>query len=258
MITRASHSFALFLLLVVMAGCSGCGTSVEPGLQPPQPRFVDISVPPAAIDHGFFADPGQDFIVIEWYSNSPDTTTGYVLYRSNDDSLNSDGTLRNRVEIKTLESPNQLVEPLDSSFIDSVGTKEFGKAYYYQIESYHTSGSNRKTFSKPSTVNFFTLLPKPTLNSPNSQNIAKEMLTFNWSDPAHGGLFQVLVRKNDTKEIVWSSGKIFEFGTDTEAAQYPTDGSALPLESGVGYQWRVKKVGDHQGGSSNWQFFSIK
>ncbi|HEY3876934.1 MAG TPA: hypothetical protein VGM92_15825, partial [Candidatus Kapabacteria bacterium] len=75
---------------------------------PPVPQFVPNSSPLDAVDQGIFADYGtQNGIVIQWEPDSTANTSGYVLYRSaGDSSVGSDGLLRNRTTVATLESNN--------------------------------------------------------------------------------------------------------------------------------------------------------
>ncbi len=234
---------------------NGCPSSIEPSVTPPQPNFIPTSYPPNPIDHGIYADPGLDFIVMEWTSDPGKTTTGYVVFRSKNDTLGSDGLLRDRSQVATIESPNQLVETLDTTFIDSLGTNNYSIQNYYQVEAYHTAGSNVKTYSKPSSVESFALLPKPMLNSPSGDN--SDGTTFSWNDIGLGGQFQIIVRKADTKQIVWGSNNLLLAGP--LSTNYDSDSLATEqLVPGQQYQWRVKKIGTNRGSSSNWQNFSVK
>ena len=254
--TKLRSSFLFFLLLLLCG--SSCHNATEPGITPPQPKFTSTTIPPMPIDHGIYADPGRDFIVLEWGADGTKQTTGYLLFRSLDDTLGSDGLLKNKTQVGKIESANQLSEPLDTIFVDSVGIKQYKTQYYYQVQAYNTSGTNIQTFSAPSAVGNFGLLPKPTQNRPNSDGVAKEFLTFSWNDSDNGGNFQLIVRDANTKSIMWSSGPLFEFNAGTVSELYPADGSAIALTPGQPYQWRVKKIGNNQGSSSTWQNFSVK
>jgi hypothetical protein len=250
------RNVAVLVLLLCTVALSGCPSAVEPGVKPPKPQFIMTSSPPEPIDHGIYADPGLDFIVMEWASDPTRTTTGYNVFRSPNDTIGSDGLLRDRTQLATIESPNQLFETLDTSFTDSLGAKNYEIANFYQVQAYHTSGSNNKTYSDPSSMGSFALLPKPTLNSPSGGNF--DGSSFSWNDIKNGGDFQLIVRTADLKAIVWSSGHIFQNGSAQLSITYPTDGTALPLVAGQSYQWRVKKIGTKQGSSSSWQNFSVK
>ena len=250
---RAKGLFIVAISLLL----AGCPAPIEPGVEPPQPNFMAMTFPPDPIDHGIFADPGEDFIVLEWTGDIGGTTTGYLIYRSDDDTLNSDGILKNKAQIGKIESPNQLTEPLDTSFVDSVGTKQLGKYYYYQVQSYHTSGSSVRTLSKPSAVGYFALLAKASLHGPNSDSVAKDFLPLTWSDDGSGGRFQIVVRNSVSQDIVWSTNGFYDYG-EPMSQFYNFDSTGSALASGQSYQWRVKKLGDHKGSSSNWQFFSVR
>jgi hypothetical protein len=243
---------AIYCLLML----NGCPSPMEVGVEPPQPNFIATTYPPSPIDHGLYADPGLDFIVMEWNADPTRTTTGYQVFRSTNGTLGIDGLLRDGSQIATIESPNQLFETLDTSFIDSLGSSAYAFQYFYQVRAYHTSGSSKKTFGKPSAVGSFGLLPKPTINAPSGDTV--DAGSFSWNDGANGGKFQIIVRNADTKEIMWGSNYIFEFSGGTLNNFYNSDLLGKPLISGQHYQWRVKKIGDRKGSSSYWQNFSVK
>jgi hypothetical protein len=249
----------LGVVFVAAFALLGCPAPNEPGVMPPQPHFVPVSQPPAPVDHGIYADPGQNTIDLDWYRDSSNTTTGYLIFRTTDPTVGSDGLLINRIQVANVSTPNQLVEPLDTSWVDTtalnVPSVIVGQVYYYQLQAYSTSGSNVHTYSHPSAVDTFTLLQKPQLDSPNG-SVSASALSLSWIDPQNSSRYQVLVRTADSKVVVWSTGAFYL--TAPLSVVYPTDGSATALVSGQSYQWRVKSLGYHQGSSSNWQNFSIR
>jgi hypothetical protein len=250
----------LTVVFVAALAMLGCPSPNEPGVMPPQPRFVPVPLPPAPIDHGIYADPGQNTIDLDWYRDSSNTTTGYLIFRATDPTVGSDGLLTNRTQVANVTTPNQLVEPLDTAWVDTtaqtVPSVVVGQVYYYQLQAYSTSGSNVHTYSHPSAVDTFGLLQKSQLDSPNGI-ISATGLSFSWTDPSNSGLYQLIVQTADSKTVVWSTGYLHQIGNPVSVI-YPTDGSATDLISGQSYQWRVKSMGYHQGSSSNWQNFSIR
>jgi hypothetical protein len=83
-------------------------------------------------------------------------------------------------------------------------------------------------------------------------------LSFVWHDDSwrHGGQFQIIVQRYDTKEFVWSD-MITSFGSVIQA-EYPR--SSPLLTPGVPYRWRVKRVDISRPGGyySAWYSFQVE
>src|ERR1039457_6439025 len=89
--------FTMVTLAVLTASVSGCGSPNEPGITPPQPSFTPASIPPNPVDSRIYGDVGPiDAIDIEWNPDPSGNTSGYLLYRSINDTIGSDGLLKNR------------------------------------------------------------------------------------------------------------------------------------------------------------------
>ncbi len=68
---------------MAIALIAGCSAPTVPTITPPEPAFVDSTMPPNPIDHRIYADAGsRDAIDIEWYADTTGNTSGYRLYRS--------------------------------------------------------------------------------------------------------------------------------------------------------------------------------
>ena len=250
---------ATIVYVMFMAVLAGCSTSPEPEIQPPLPAFVDSTAPPNPVDHRIYAgvDAGIDVIYIEWKPDTTNNTSGYILYRSNDSTVGNDGLLdSNRMTIAQFESTNQLIEPLPTSYRDTSNITP-GATYYYQLQAYYRSPTNKLTYSKPTHVDLTTsfhysdrvqlLDPSgPVTNPPTG-------LKFRWQDPDDGGTFQIIVKRTDVQQYVWSA--LDQDFQNTLTVEYPL--AAVPLVSGSEYQWRVKRIIPYGGSSSSWMTFSI-
>lgn len=252
---RLSSSVLLLLLPYLLLSCD---PQIEQGIVPPAARFVTQNFPPNPIDHGIYADPGEDAIVLEWYTDGTKKTTGYEVYRSEDDSVAADGLLKNRLLLKSIESSNQLFEPLDTSYVDTsvvVGTR-----YFYQVRPFNRSQSNRVTYGAATIVTDTTsyrLFPKLNTLLPNDA-ITKAELSFTWDDPEHGGAYQIIMQNADNLKTVWSSTTLQVYNTLAEA--YNIDGVGVPIDSlkAGNYRWRIKKFGGFGGSSSLFQPFHLQ
>lgn len=244
-------------LLLLLAGCS---TPDEPQIVPPTPAFADAAANVNdPIDHRIYADvdPTIDAIWIEWKPDSTHTTTGYVLRRSTNPNVGTDGVLDSATLIAKLETTDQTIEPLPTSFRDTAAITP-GATYWYQLQAYHRSPTGAVTNSAPTVVDFSTsfhythpvipLSPTGKLKPPSSG------LTLSWHDPEDGGTFQVIVERTDTVNSIYSE-VIAEFSTEP-IIEYPP--SAPSLVAGGQYRWRVKRLLHPPGGSSSrWMSFSI-
>ncbi|HET6401314.1 MAG TPA: hypothetical protein VFH95_07935 [Candidatus Kapabacteria bacterium] len=238
---------------------TGCSTPSEPVTTPPQPVFVDTTMPPNPIDHRIYADAGvQDAIDIEWKPDTTGNTSGYILYRSTGDStVGSDGLLKTRIILAQLESSNQLFQPLDTSFTDTTGITP-GARYYYQLQAFYRSPTNTLTYSKPTHVDLstsFLYAQRVLLQSPNGIDTLHGFpAKFLWLDPNNGGTYQIIIQRSDNGDFAWSSDEQL-FGNPV-AFEYPV--TAPPLATGVQYQWRVRWLGATYGGSSStWMGFTL-
>ncbi len=253
-----ARGVALAALAASAVGYAGCSTPSEPVITPPQPAFVDTTMPPNPVDHRIYADAGpQDAIDLEWKPDTTGNTSGYMLYRSiGDSTVGSDGLLKNRVLLVQLESSNQLIQPLDTSYTDTTGISP-GARYYYQLQAFYRSPTNTITYSKPTHVDLSTsflygnrvLLQAPT----GVDTLHGFPVKFLWLDPSGGGNYQIIIQRTDNGDYVWSFDTMI-FGSPV-ALEYPL--SAPPLVPGVQYQWRVKWLGSYGGSSSTWTGFTI-
>jgi hypothetical protein len=244
------------LVAVMFAACSA---PPEPVVTPPQPVFVPNTSTPDPVDHGIYADAGpQNAIDIEWKRDSTGTTTGYLLYRSvGDSSVGSDGLLAHRTTIADIESSNQLISPLDTSYSDTLGITP-GATYYYQLQAFYRSPTNAVTYSHPTHVGIstsFTYAQRILVLSPNGTDTLHGFpLQLLWQDPNNGGSYQIIVQRLDNLQYVWSgSDQDFE---STVTIQYPM--SATPIVPGVPYQWRVKWIEPFGGSTSTWLGFTVE
>ncbi|HZK77098.1 MAG TPA: hypothetical protein VFD13_09335 [Candidatus Kapabacteria bacterium] len=241
----------------IVIGTASCSAPAEPVITPPQPAFVDSTMPPNPVDHRIYADAGpQDAIDIEWKPDTTGNTSGYLLYRSiNDSTVDSDGLLKTHTIIAQLESDNQLIQPLDTSFTDT-GIAA-GARYYYQLQAFYRSPTNTLTYSKPTHVDLstsFRYASRALLQSPNGLDTLHGFpVKFLWIDPNGGGTYQIIIQRTDNGNFVWSSDEPI-FGNPV-ALEYPTN--APSLVPGVEYQWRVKWLGTYGGSSSTWFGFTI-
>ncbi len=249
---------ALLALAASILGAAGCSTPQEPEITPPQPAFVDTTMPPNPIDHRIYADAGaQDAIDIEWKRDTTGNTTGYLLYRSiGDSAVGSDGILKNHTLIAQLESTNPLIQPVDTFYTDTIGIAP-GATYYYQLQAYYRSPTNTLTYSTPTKVDrstSFTYAARVTLLSPAGVDTLHGFpAEFSWHDPNNGGSYQIIVQRVDNQEYVWSE---IESGFGNPVIfDYPM--SAPALVPGVEYQWRVKWLGSYGGSSSTWMGFTV-
>ena len=256
---KSLHIGIIFFATMLSAiALSACSAPQEPVVTPPEPLFETSSVPPDPVDHGIYADVGvQNAIDIEWKPDSTGTTNGYLLYRSiGDSSIGSDGLLINRTTIADIESSNQLIAPLNTSFLDTVNITP-GATYYYQLQAFNRSPSNTVTYSHPTHVGILTSFKyqqRIQLISPSGSVSLKGFpLQMIWNDPNSGGSYQIIIQRLDTLQYVWSA-----LDQDFESAvsiKYPS--SATPLVPGAPYQWRVKWIEPNGGSSSAWMGFSV-
>lgn len=214
-------------------------------------------MPPNPVDHRIYADAGpKDAIDLEWYADTTENTTGYLLFRSNDDTVGSDGLLKNRVGIAQLETTNQLISPVPTSYQDTANITP-GATYYYQLQAYYRSPSNTLTYSPPTHVDrstSFTYAKRVQLLFPYGVDTLHGFPpTFRWQDPNNGGQYQIIVQQQEDGAYVFSYDDN-GFGNPVELS-YPS--GATPLVAGTSYQWRVKWLAAHGGSSSTWMVFSI-
>ncbi|MFI5201359.1 MAG: hypothetical protein ACHQNE_03120 [Candidatus Kapaibacterium sp.] len=252
------RAVALAAIAVSAIWYAGCSTPSEPAITPPQPAFVDSTMPPNPVDHRIYADAGvQDAIDLEWKPDTTGNTSGYIVYRSiGDSTVGSDGLLKTRVVLAQLESSNQLFQTLDSTYTD---TSEIhpGARYYYQLQAFYRSPTNTLTYSKPTHVDLSTSFlyeNRVLLQSPNGLDVLHALpAKFLWLDPNAGGNYQIIVQRTSDAVFVWSyDTQIYE---NPAVIEYPL--SAPKLEAGVQYQWRVKWLGSYGGSSSTWTGFTI-
>ncbi len=248
---------AMMLVLLLVEACSA---PPEPQITPPQPSFMDAGKITDPVDHRIYADVGpQNAIVIEWKADTSGNTSGYVLYRSiNDSTVDADGLLAHRTTVAQLESSNQLIEPLATSFKDTTGIVA-GATYWYQLQAFYRSPSNNLHYSKPTPVDIttsFTYFDRDQPLFPSAGqvvNLNGSPLQFRWLDPDNGGRFHLIVQRLDNQQFVWDS--VLSDFQSTITMEYPL--TATPLEQGVPYQWRVKRVAPYGGSTSPWSMFSI-
>jgi hypothetical protein len=242
-----------------LAALFACSAPQEPTITPPEPVFVTNSTVPDTIDQGIYADVGvQNAIDIEWRADSTSTTTGYLLYRSiGDSSVGSDGLLTNRTTIADIESSNQLIDPLDTSYLDTLGITP-GATYYYQLQAFNRAPTNAVSYSHPTHVGLgtsFTYAQRVVLLSPKGTVTLNGFpLQLSWQDPNSGGTYQITIQRLDNLQYVWDALDL-DFESNV-AIQYPM--SATPLVPGVPYQWRVKWTKPNGGSTSTWMGFSIE
>ena len=257
-IRRVLTCTQLRILLPIFVMLGGCSTNPEPEIVPPQPVFVEATAPPNPVDHRIYAgvDGGIDVIYIEWKPDTANNTSGYILYRSNDSTVGSDGLLLDRTTVAQFESSNQLIEPLPTVYRDTSNITP-GATYWYQLRAYYRSPTNKLTYSPPTHVDITTsfhyservrlLDPNGPITSPPSG------VKFLWQDPEDGGTFQIIVKRIDVQQYVWSA--LDQDFQNTLTMEYPS--TATPLEAGSQYQWRVKRLIPYGGSSSPWMTFSI-
>ena len=218
------------------------------------------TTPPDAIDQGIYADDGpQNAIDLQWHPDSTGKTTGYLLYRSiNDSSVGSNGILAHGTVIADIESSNQLIEPLDTSYVDTLGITPGPTYAYYQLQALNRSVTNVVTYSHPTRVGLstsFTYAQRVLLIKPSgTDTLHGSPLPLLWDDPNNGGSYQIIIQRLDNQEYVWSY--IYQGFESAETIQYPI--AATPLVPGVPYQWRVKWTQPNGGSTSTWMGFSIE
>src|SRR5436190_16510032 len=125
----------LFVLLLLLAGCSA---TTEPQIVPPQPAFTAPSLSGDPVDRRIYADvdPNIDAIWIEWNADSSRITTGYILRRALDSTVDADGILSDSARIVAkLETTDQTIEPLATSYRDTAAIFP-GATYFYQLQAY--------------------------------------------------------------------------------------------------------------------------
>ncbi len=255
---RRGHRLIHHSAIVAAVFAVGCSSPTVPTITPPQPVFTTTSAAPNPVDHGIYADAGaKDGIDLEWHPDSTGNTSGYFLYRSTGDStVGSDGLLKNRVTLVQLESSNQLVSPVDTSYLDTLHIHA-GATYYYQLQAYYRSPGNQLTVSKPTPVSratSFTYVNRVQLLVPSGvDSLHNFQPKFQWQDPNSGGSFQIIIQRLDTYAYVWSV--IDQDFENLVTVEYPL--SAPPLVPGVPYQWRVKWLAANGGSSSTWIAFTI-
>src|ERR1035441_2193696 len=149
--------FGMAALAVTTAIVAGCSSPNEPSITPPQPSFTAANVPPNPVDRRIYGDAGPvDAIDIEWNPDASGNTSGYMLYRSiNDSTVGSDGLLKNRTTVAQLESSNQLIQPLATSYKDTTLIVA-GATYWYQLQAYYRAPNNTLTYSLPTYVDITT------------------------------------------------------------------------------------------------------
>ena len=257
---NALHTGIIFLAIALSAiALSACSSPQQPVVTPPEPVFVTNSTPPDTIDQGMYADyvDVPNGIDIQWRPDSTNTTTGYLLFRSiNDSSVGSNGILAHGTMIADIENSNQLIVSLDTSFVDTVGITP-GATYYYQLQAFNRSPTNSLAYSHPTHPGIstsFTYAQRVQLFSPSGNVSLKGFpLQFLWQDPNNGGSYQIIIQRLDNQEYVWSY--LYQEYESNVAYQYPT--SATPLIPGVPYQWRVKWTEPNGGSSSAWVGFNV-
>lgn len=246
----------LFAIVLLAAGCSSPN---EPQIVPPQPEFTTASLVGDPIDHRIYADvdPNINAIWIEWNIDTTRTTTGYLLRRSLDSVVGSDGVLSDSARIiAKLETTDQTIEPLPTSHRDTAAIFP-GATYFYQLQAYHRSPTGKLTYSRPTHVDLTTSYHYTHPVNPFSPNgpirPPATGQNFQWHDPEDGGTFQVIVERLDTPMYVWS-GLVQNYSKEP-IEPYPD--SAQRLVAGGQYRWRVKRVIVNGGSSSRWTAFSI-
>lgn len=250
----------LLLLGFGLIGAS-CGTEVEPSIEPPQPFIHASTVAPDPADHGLFADVNAErpAIWVEWTSDATRKTSGYLVFKSKDSLIDkSTGLLANREQIGRKEPSNDLVQKIDTLHRDTTFI-EYGTPYYFQVQAFNRSATNRYTYSKPSPVRSFRLITPPMPFFPEGEKeYPAQGLEFFWTTPmlGEGGFFQVVLEQVNIAAVVWSSGRVTQI-SDLSSTRYPDD--APPLLRDVPYRWRVKRqMSDLQGGaSSHWVNFVL-
>lgn len=237
----------------------GCSAPSAPVVTPPEPVFVPNSSQYNPVDQGIFADVGaQNAIDIEWRPDTTGNTTGYLLYRSiGDSSVGTDGLLVHRTTIADIESSNQLISPLDTSYSDTLGITP-GATYCYQLQAFYRSPTNSVTYSKPThpgIATSFMYAQRVILLRPSGTDTLHGFpLQLLWQDPNNGGNYQIIVQRLDNSQYVWSGND--QDYESTLTIQYPA--SATPLVPGAPYQWRVKYIGQNGGSTSTWMEFSVE
>ena len=262
---RSRTVYGLFVMLCIMASITsiGCPTAIEPGIEPPTPVFVQHASPPAPDDAGIYADVGSspNTIVLQWH---PDTvsqrTTGYRVFRSPDAATDGSGMLLHGALLSSFES--SFPYPVDTFYRDTLGIVP-GPRYYYQVQAFNRSATNRTTYGPPTKVvdsTSFQVMSVLSANNPTGQvSLGSAPLSLIFTIPTatfQGGNFQFVVRR-PSGEIMWSSGDSSIFGIALSET-YPSDTTiAKRLIEGETYQWRVKQLAPFAGSSSIWQSFSV-
>ena len=252
-----NRGIAFFLFFAMAAIAAGCSTPNDPGITPQQPAFADASNTSNPVDSRIYADVGAvDAIDIEWKPDTSGNTSGYILYRSIDDIIGSDGLLKNRTVVAQLESNNQLIEPLPTSFKDTTGIAP-GATFWYQLQAYYRSPTNNLTYSAPTHVDIttsFNYQQRAILFNPNGLDSLHGLpLKFLWEDPSDGGEFQIIVQSTDNFSYPYSA-LVNDFENQL-TEEYPS--TATPLIAGVSYRWRIKKITPNGGSSSVWVTFQV-
>ncbi len=117
----------------------------------------------------------------------------------------------NRVTIAQLETTNQLIDPLPTSYQDTTGISP-GATYYYQLQAYYRSPNNTLTFSKPTHVDrstSFTYAKRVELNSPFGVDaLHGSPAAFAWEDPNAIGHYQIILQRLDDYAFGLGYGRV--------------------------------------------------
>lgn len=250
--------------LVSLLIAAGCTNDAPPDITPPTPRFVDAPTSPTdPVDRRIYADvdPTKNAIWLEWQRDESASTTAYQIYRATDDTLGNDGLLKNAKLIAQLETTNDIQDVLPTSYRDTTDIQP-GATYYYQLRAFYRMPTGKVNYSAPTavsdSVSFRYEEPVEIVSPVTTVPLPDVPLTFVWHDDSwrHGGQFQIIVQRYDTKEFVWSD-MITSFGSVIQA-EYPR--TSPPLTRGVPYRWRVKRVDIARPGgySSAWYSFQVE
>ena len=243
------------LLLIAFVGCS---SPTEPEITPLQPRFVNSAPYNSSVDHRIFADVDalHNAIVIEWYADTTNNSSGYILYRATDSTVGSDGLLASGQILAQFESSNSLGEPLPTSYQDTTNIIP-GGTYWYQLRAFYRSPTNKITYSLPTHVDAttsFQFTKRLLQDAPAGPvTIPPAGLQFRWDNPDKGGQYQIILQRTDNQQIVWSYNAEDDYPNTTVV--YPT--TATPLITGIQYRWRVKRIVMNGGSTSPWMTFNI-
>jgi hypothetical protein len=249
-------------IVSVCVVCASCTNDAPPDITPPTPQFVDSTQPPNPIEHRIYADvdPTKRAIWLEWTRDSTASTTGYQIYRSTDDTIGTDGLLKNGELVATLETTNDIQDQLPTEFRDTTDIQT-GAAYYYQLRAFYRMPTGKVNYSAPTHVDISTSYryeePVVVVSPVSDVELPDVGLLFVWHDESwrNGGNFQVIVQRYDTKQYVWSE-VISSFGSIIQA-EYPR--TSPELVPGVPYRWRVKRIDISRPGgySSAWYSFQV-